>query len=73
VLDSYDADDLAAWADDENKRRREEGEPLGCCPNWPHPRMAPGQAPYTCAELARLYRTVADAAQDDPGELGERS
>lgn len=44
-----------------------------CCSNAPHPRMAPGQEPYTCAELARLYGAVADAAEDDPGELGEWS
>lgn len=43
-----------------------------CCPNYPHPKMAPGQTPYTCAELATLYTTVREAADDDPGELGEQ-
>jgi hypothetical protein len=42
-----------------------------CCPNYPHPKLAPGQAPYTCAELAGLYGLVRDAALGDPGELGE--
>lgn len=34
-------------------------------------RMMPGQDPYTTAELARLYRTVGAAADDDPGEDAE--
>ena len=45
---------------------------MSCCPHSPHPAMAPGQAPYTCAELARLSSLVSDAALGDPGELGEQ-
>lgn len=42
-----------------------------CCENAPHPTMAPGQTPYTCEELARVYDLIQDAADEDPGELGE--
>src|SRR4051812_39548246 len=43
-----------------------------CCTSYPHPRTALGRTPYTCAELARLYGMVRDAAAADPGELGEQ-
>lgn len=42
-----------------------------CCVNYPYPNMAPGQIPYTCADLAQVYDLVADAANDDPGEDNE--
>lgn len=44
---------------------------MSCCPNAPHPRMAPGQAPYTCEELGRVASLVSDAAASDPGELAK--
>lgn len=42
-----------------------------CCENYPHPNMAPGQPPYTCAEITLIYGYIAEAADDDPGEESE--
>lgn len=43
-----------------------------CCDNYPHPTMAPGQEPYTCAELEAAQVLIQDAIIEDPGEEGEQ-
>lgn len=39
-----------------------------CCDNHTYVKMAPGQEPYTCVELAELFSLISDAADEDPGE-----
>lgn len=38
------------------------------CGENEHPRMAPGQEPYTCDELRQVNKLISDAADEDPGE-----